>query len=168
MTKKKLILAGLASILTLVPATQAAAVAGNFNVTVNLTSVCTMAAIGNLAFGTYTAFQATALTAASTTATLTCTRGLSGVTAAFDAAAGIGATSAGSAATGVGAGVLAGLQYDILATPGTVTTGTVASASSTGTADSIPFIISGTMPLGQAGATPVGAATQIRTLTISY
>jgi hypothetical protein len=127
-----------------------------------------MAGIGDLAFGAYTAFQTIPQPAANTTATLTCTRGLTGVTAAFDNTPGIGSTGAGSANIGVGAGVLAGLKYDIFATPGTVSGGTVASASSIGSADSIPFIISGTMPLGQAGATPVGAAAQTRTLTISY
>jgi len=58
-----------------------ASVNGNFNVTVTLTSVCTMGVIGDLAFGTYTAFQSGTQTATPTTATLTCTRGLTGVTA---------------------------------------------------------------------------------------
>ena len=110
--------------------TQAATVAQPFNVTVTLTSVCTMAAIGDLAFGTYTAFQAGVQTATPTTATLTCTRGLAGVTANFDTAA-PGSTAAAAAANAVGAGVLAGLQYNITATPGATVAGTAATAGST-------------------------------------
>jgi spore coat protein U-like protein len=146
---------------------QAATVSGNFNVTVNLTSICTMATVGDLAFGTYTAFQSSAQTATSTTATLTCTRGLTGVTAAFDTAA-PGSTAAATATNAVGAGVLSGLEYDILATAGSVTAGTAATASSIGTADSRPYVISGSMPANQAGATSTGIQTQARTLTITY
>jgi spore coat protein U-like protein len=166
MKKTILVLAGVASVLAVVPAAQAATVAGNFNVTVSLTSVCTMAAIGDLAFGTYTAFQGGVLAATATTATLTCTRGLTGITAAFDTAA-TGSTAAAAATNAVGAGVLAGLQYDITATPGSVASGSVATASSIGTSDSRPFTISGTMPAAQAGAASA-AATQVRTLTITY
>ena len=147
---------------------QAATVAGNFNVTVTLTSRCTIAAITDLAFGTYVAFQGTAQTATPVTATLTCSRGMApaGITAAFDTAA-PGSTAASAAANAVGAGVLAGLQYDITATPGTVASGAAATASSIGTADSRPFTISGTMPAGQAGDV-LASSTQVRTLTITY
>jgi hypothetical protein len=127
-----------------------------------------MAAIGNLAFGTYTAFQVGPQTAIPTTATLTCTRGLTGVLAAFDTTAGIGSTGAPAATSADGAGVLAGLEYSILATAGSSSAGTAASAASIGTADTLSYVISGNMPLGQAGATPIGAATQVRTLTVTY
>ncbi|HSI37582.1 MAG TPA: spore coat protein U domain-containing protein [Methylotenera sp.] len=164
----KLLTALLASIMVAaIPTANAATVAGNFNVTVSLTSVCTMAAIGDLAFGTYTAFQATAKTATATTATLTCTRGLTGVTANFDTAA-PGSTAAAAATNAVGAGVIAGLQYDITATPGSTTAGTAATASSIGTADSRPYSIAGTMPANQAGAAAAGVQTQVRTLTVNY
>jgi spore coat protein U-like protein len=169
MMKTKLIVAGLASMLTLVPAAQAATVAGSFNVTVSLTSFCSMAVIGDLAFGTYVAYQVGAQTATPTTATLTCTRGmlLSGITAAFDTGA-TGSTAAAAAANAVGAGVLAGLQYDITATPGTVTAGAAATASSIGGSDSRPYTISGTMLAAQPGNATVGAVSQSRTLTITY
>jgi spore coat protein U-like protein len=72
--KRLLIAMAVCSTLATTPTAQAATVSGAFNVTVSLTSVCTMAAVGNLAFGTYTAFQAAAVTATPTTATLTCTR----------------------------------------------------------------------------------------------
>ena len=156
------------STMSAVAPAQAATVSGNFNVTVNLTSVCTMAAIGNLDFGTYTAFQAGVQTATNTTATLTCTRGLAGVTANFDTTPAIGATGAAAAATAVGAGVIHGLQYDITATPGATTAGTAATSVSIGTADSRPYTIAGTMPALQAGTGPTGAATQVRTLTVTY
>ncbi len=168
---KKLLMTGLiaaSTIATLAPAQAATPVSANFNVTVTLTSKCTMGTISDLAFGTYTAFQATAATATATTATLTCTRGLTGVTANFDTSAGIGSTGAAAAATATGAGVIAGLQYNITATPGTTTAGTAATASSIGTADSVPYSITGSMAAGQAGTGPAGAATQVRTLTVNY
>jgi hypothetical protein len=144
-----------------------ATVSGNFNVTVTLTSICTMGLIGDLAFGTYTAFQAGSQTATPTTATLTCTRGLTGVTANFDTAA-PGSTAAAAATNAVGAGVITGLQYDITATPGSVTAGTAATASSIGTADTRPYSITGTMPANQPGTTSSGTQTQVRTLTVNY
>ena len=168
---KLLISASMAALFgAMVPAAQAATVAGNFNVTVTLTSVCTMAAIGDLAFGTYVAFQATAKTATATTATWTCTRGLTGVTANFDTTPGIGATGAAAAANAVGAGVISGLQYDITATPGLVVAGTAANSTSIGTADTRPYSITGSMQALQPGtcATTSCAATQLRTLTVTY
>lgn len=167
--KKLLMSASMAALFgAMVPPAQAATVSGNFNVTVTLTSVCTMATIGDLAFGTYVAFQAAAKTATATTATLTCTRGLTGVTANFDTTAGIGATGATAAANAVGAGVISGLQYDITATAGTVVAGTAASSTSIGTADSRPYSITGNMQALQAGTTSTGVQTQLRTLTVTY
>ena len=152
---------------SLAPGAQAAQATGNFNVTVTLTSVCTMAAIGDLAFGTYTAFQGGALVATPTSATLTCSRGLAGVTANFDTAA-PGSTAAAAAANAVGAGVVQGLQYTILATAGAVVAGTAATAGSIGTADSRPYSISGNMPASQAGDPTQNASPQVRTLTVNY
>lgn len=165
--KKLLVPAAIAAMLGAVAPAQAATVAGNFNVTVTLTSVCTMAAIGDLAFGTYVAFQGTAQAATPTTATLTCTRGLTGITANFDTAA-PGSTAAAAAATAVGAGVIQGLQYDITATPGAVTAGAAATASSIGSADTRPYTIAGSMPANQAGDPTQNASPQVRTLTITY
>ena len=126
---KKLLIAtavSLASLSATAPA-QAATVVGSFNVTVNLTAVCTMGTIGDLAFGTYTAFQAAAATA-TTTATLTCSRGLTGVTAVFDTTA-PGATAGAAATNPIGAGVLKGLQY-LMTTTSATTAGTAATAAS--------------------------------------
>lgn len=167
--KKLAILAaiGFTGLAATIPAAQAATVNGNFNVTATLTSLCTMAAVGDLAFGTYTAFQVGVQTAAPTTATLTCTRGLAGVTANFDSAA-PGSTAAAAAANAVGAGVIQGLQYDITATPGAVVLGAAATAASIGAADSRPYSITGTMPGGQAGDPTQNASPQLRTLTVNY
>ena len=170
--RKLLISAAMAAMFgAMIPAAQAAVVSQPFNVTVTLTSVCTMAAIGNLAFGTYVAFQGGGQTATPTSATLTCTRGLTGVTANFDTTA-PGSTAAAAATNAVGAGVIAGLQYDITATPGGVGTaaGTAATASSIGTAATIVYDITGTMPGGQAGTCTSAScpATQARTLTVTY
>ncbi|MEO6118443.1 MAG: spore coat protein U domain-containing protein [Methylotenera sp.] len=161
------LLASVTLVAASIPTTQAATATGNFNVTVSLTSVCTIAAIGDLAFGTYVAFQGTAQTATATTATLTCTRGLTGVSANFDTAA-PGSTAAAAATNAVGAGVLAGLQYNITATPGTTTAGTAATAAAIGTGDSLPYSITGSMPANQAGTSATGVQTQVRTLTVNY
>lgn len=168
MKVKKLTTLCLAASLTCISGTQAATAGGSFNVTVTLTSKCTMAAVSDLAFGTYTSFQSGTQIAPPVTATLTCTRGMlaSGVTAAFDILA-AGSTAADPATNGVGAGVLAGLQYDITAIPGAVIAGTAASANSIGTADTRPFTISGSMAADQAGVDGPNA-TQVRTLTITY
>jgi hypothetical protein len=140
---------------------------GNFNVGVTLTSVCTVAAITPLAFGTYTAFQRDALVATPTTAVLSCTRGLTGVTANFDTAA-PGSTAAAAATNAVGAGVVQGLQYTILATAGALTSGTAATAGSNGTADTRPYSITGIMHANQAGDPTQNASPQQRTLTVNY
>lgn len=157
---------GTAVLLAGLSSANAATVAGNFNVTVTLISKCTMSTVSDLEFGTYTAFQVAAQTASPIIATLSCTRGLTGITAAFDILA-VGSTAAATATNGVGAGVLAGLEYNITATPGVVVAGTAATASSIGTADSRPFTISGTMPAAQAGDASL-VSTQVRTLTITY
>jgi hypothetical protein len=165
---KLAVVAGVASLVVAVPTVQAGTAVGNFNVTVTLTSLCTVASIGpTLSFGTYTAFQAAALIATPTAASLTCTRGLTGVTAAFDTVA-TGSTAAATSTNAVGAGVIAGLSYNILATPGAPTAGAPATAGGIGTADTVPYVISGDMPLGQAGTAIAGLQTQVRTLTITY
>lgn len=128
----------------------------NFNVTATLTSVCTAVAIPDVAFGTYTAFQAGALNATSSTFALTCTRGLAAPVLAFD--------------TGSGYGVLSGLNYLISASSAVTTTGTAATAAAgaIGSADVHTITIAGTMPALQAGTASAGVQTAVRTLTITY
>lgn len=151
-----------------IPAAQAATVAGNFNVTATVSSVCTMAAVGDLAFGTYTAFRGTPLAATPTDAVLTCTRGLTGVAAAFDT--GANKTSSGSQTDPTGAGVVAGLNYTLLATRAATAPGAAADATTIGTAATWTYTISGSIPADQAGTCTTGdcAGTQARTLTVTY
>ena len=75
----------------------------------------------------------------------------------------------GTDATADGIGVIAGLQYTLSATPGVRATGSPATTASIGTADTVPFTLSGTMPKLQAGAGAGGAATAVtRTLTVKF
>ena len=137
---------------------QAATVSPNptFNVTVSLTSVCTVAAIPDLNFGTYTAFGSASIPAPTTTVQVTCTRGLpASPTLAFDFAY----------------GVVAGLNYTVASAAPTLAPGTAATpvASGTnGTPDVYSISITGAMPSGQPGTNSAGIQTDVRTVTISY
>ena len=172
MILNKRLLALLASIASLVGMTPTASAAGtaNFNVTATLNSACTMAAFsGPLAFGAVTAFVAPAAPTA-VTSTISCTRTLAGVTAAFDTVAGstVGLTP-GSAPTGTG--VLSnGLEYSITGALGALGGGTAATSSSIGTADTGTFTVNGAM-VAQAGTcagASCGPATQVRTVTLNF
>jgi len=138
------------------PAGLAATAGAPFNVTVSLTSVCTIAAIADLNFGTYTAFGAASIPAPTTSVALTCTRGLAATpTLAFDAAF----------------GVVAGLNYTVASGATTTTIGTNATPTAgapNGTATTYAIAVSGAMPAGQAGTNSVGVQTDIRTVTITY
>ena len=127
----------------------------SFNVTVALTSQCTVAVIPDLNFGTYTAFTVTPLTA-STSVGLTCTRGVSGtMTPSLDAPD----------------GVVAGLNYAVAVGALTYTSGTAATANGTGapngTPDTYSYSIDGSIAAGQAG--DAGApVTEVRTITFVF
>lgn len=154
-----LALSALASVSTSL--THAADISNDFNVTVTLSSQCRAVDSGTktLAFGTYTAFQATALDATEIDIEFECTRGLVPTTVAFDVVNG----------TDVGGGVLAGLNYDLAFAAAVVTDGTDATsaANDIGTADLRSYEISGSMPALQAGE--VGApVSHTRTLIVSY
>lgn len=154
---KKLLVSSIAATLfaATAPSAQAATIAPSFNVTTTLTSVCTAAAIPDVAFGTYTAFTAAPL-AASSTFDITCTRGLAAPTFSFDG--------------GTGYGVLAGLNYLVSASSAVTTPGNAATAvaGGIGTADIHTITISGSMPALQAGTASAGVQTATRTLTITY
>jgi hypothetical protein len=147
------------------PATHAATLGpANFNVTASLAAVCTITSVGTptIAFGTYTAFQATALSATAPI-TVQCSRSLAAPTFAFDGATGYG--------------VLAGLNYNVTAASAITTAGTAATAvaGGVGTADIRTITLTGSMAAGQAGDCAAGnaaacAATQtaVRTITITY
>ena len=166
---KKLLLAFIAVFTTTmvtVPVASAAAGTANFNVTATLTSACTVGAIGNLAFGTVTAFVAP--TSPTTTAAISCTRSLTGVTAVFDTTNG---TSSAAATTPTGAGLLDnGLYYTLSTAKGAVTSGTAATNAAIGTADTFTYTITGAMA-AQAGTCTTGtcvATAQVRTLTLNF
>jgi Spore Coat Protein U domain len=148
-----------------VSAVQAATLGpATFNVTASLSAACSITSVGTptIAFGTYTAFQATALNATSPI-TIQCTRSLAAPTFAFDGATGYG--------------VLAGLNYNVTAASAITTVGTAATAvaGGIGTADVRTITLTGSMAAGQAGtcagATATACAatqTAVRTITITY
>lgn len=143
------------------PAASAATASGSVDVKVNLTSKCQVRTGANsVDFGTYQAFSASAVPGTGTTVTLECTRGFGAApTAAWD-------TTNGTAA---GIGTIAGLQYTLSATPGTRVPGTAADTTTIGSADTIPVVLGGSMPAGQAGSGAGGAATPVtRTLILTY
>lgn len=128
---------------------------GDFDVKVELTSKCIYdsASATALDFGTYDALTGGASTPApEAVIQFKCTRGLSPT-------ASLGATTA---------GVVAGLQYDLTLGSAVVTDGDVASATSVGSADVRKYTVTGSMADNQAGAGAGGAATDARTLTLTF
>jgi spore coat protein U-like protein len=144
----------------------------NFNVQVNLLSRCQVASgAGTLInFGDYTAFGSAANTAPSISLTLNCTRGLVPSSLVFDTDTDRASSAAGLSPTATG--VLAGLQYSLAVTTGTVTAGTAptTAAGSTNTPDARAYSVTGTMAAGQAGSCTGASCSAFhqRTLTISY
>lgn len=137
-----------AAIAISMPITQAQTVSNTFNVSVELTSVCrsTSAANQALAFGTYTAFQESAL--ANTTGiaiAFACTRGLA-PSVAFDG--------------GLATGSVGGLNYTL--TVGAATTGT-----GTGNSETYSYTITGSIAAAQAGDA-LASVTDDRTLILTY
>ena len=163
-TMKKILTPAAIAAALAVPASAIAATANsNFNVTATLTSVCSATNSGapTIAFGTYTAFQGTAIgpVTVSPGVTFQCTRGLPTPSAAFD-------TVAPGTATG---GVINGLQYTLSAPVGSKTsTGTAATAASIGSGDVYTYTFDGSIPAGQAGDPTQTPGPVTRTLTITY
>lgn len=160
--KKNIRLALAASpLLVALPLTQAADITNSFDVTVTLSAQCRAKDNGTktLAFGTYTAFQGSALNATGINIEFECTRGLVPTAVAFDTTNG----------TAIGGGVLAGLNYDMNFAAAVVTAGTASSsaANDIGTADLRSYAISGSMPAGQAGELLLPAS-HTRQLIVSY
>ena len=154
-------------VVAMTPAANAVVGSANFNVTATLTSACTVGVIGDLAFGAVTAFVAA--TSPTTTAAISCTRSLAGVTAVFDTT-GV-TTSSAAATTPTGAGVLDnGLYYTLSTAKGAVTAGTAATNAAIGSADTFTYTITGAMA-AQAGTCIGGscvAAPQVRTMTLNF
>jgi hypothetical protein len=159
MLKTTLAVSGLFAIS--MPLTQAADISNDFTVSVTLSSQCEAkdSATKTLAFGTYTAFQDTALNATGINIEFQCTRGLAPTSVAFDTANG----------TAAGGGVIAGLNYDMEFAAAVVTDGDEATSAvgEIGTADVRSYAISGTMAAEQAG-TDGATASHTRTLIVTY
>ena len=164
--KKLLISASMAAMFgAVIPAANAAAGTANFNVTATLSSACTVGTILDLAFPPVTAFVAPVNP--TTTALISCTRNLVGVTAVFDTVTG---TSSVAGATPTAGGLLInGLFYTITTVKGAVTPGGVATNAAIGGADSFTYTLTGAMS-AQAGTCAVAScpATQVRTLTLNF
>lgn len=164
---KKLLMCGAMAALfgAMIPAATAAVGSANFNVTATLSSACTVGTIGDLAFGTVTAFVAP--TSPTTTALISCTRTLAGVTAAFDTVTG---TSTSGTTPSAGGLLDNGLFYTITTTKGATTAGALATNASIGAADTFTYTLTGAMA-AQAGTCTTGtcaATTQVRTLTLNF
>ena len=158
---KKLALVSLLGLVTFTGGAHAANANANFTVDVTLTTQCRVvgSATPSLAFA-YEAFSSNVVNQTTPVAiSFECTRNLALPTVAFDG--------------GTAIGVVAGLQYTLTATAGTVGAGIAASTTSIGTAATYAYSITGVMPALQAGtalgtnaATVTGQAA--RTLIITY
>ena len=162
---KKLSTALAAAALVLCGAAQAqSTVTSPFTVTVTLTQKCVADAANGtpvIAFGTYVAFgPAISNVAASGGIKFNCTRGLTPVSASFDAAG--GGTN--------GLIPVANLQYTLALTGPTAGTGVAATTTTIGTPDSYAYTFTGTLPAGQAGNTAGNAivSTDNRTLVLTF
>jgi hypothetical protein len=146
------------------PATAQTTASVSANIGVSLTSKCYFDTSTALDFTgvAYSAFTTTAVTSVKT-ATISCTRGATAPTVAWDGAA--------AGATSTGQGVVAGLQYSILASRGAVTNGTALTFNGTtfagGTAATSTVTVTLTLPPGQPGDSGT-STTATRTLTVSY
>ena len=131
-----------ASMFAAIPAAQAATATGNFNVTVNLTSMCEVVSAADVAF-TYTSFQGTAATGTGGGVSIRCTNTLP-FTVALDSTS----------------GTVAGLNYTL----------GLSAASGTGNGAAQSFTVSGSMASGQGGtcASSSCAGTDARVLTVTY
>ncbi len=118
-----------------------------FNVSITNPATCAITSVGNVAFGTYIAMRATPLVAPTANIVLSCTTNLP-YSMALDA----------------NSGVIAGLNYSL-----TINSLTPP-VNSRGTGPGQTHTLGGTMPANQAGTCATGtcAATQTRTLTITY
>ena len=123
--------------------TQAASTSGGFNVTVNLTSACSITAGPADVDFTYTSFQGAAATSTGGAFSVRCTNGLP-YTMALDATS----------------GTVIGLNYTLA----------LSAASGTGNGAAQAYSISGGMVAGQSGtcAAATCSGSQARTLTITY
>ncbi|MES2625615.1 MAG: hypothetical protein V4628_10075 [Pseudomonadota bacterium] len=151
----------LTALATLVPTLIAADAGNDFTASVTLSAQCRAKDSGTLtlAFGTYTAFQSTPVTANDIELVFECTRGYVPSNVTFDTTNG----------TDIGGGVLNGLHYDMDFASPVVTAGNGASsgADDIGSADVRTYAISATMDALQPGEL-LQPASHTRTLIVSY
>jgi hypothetical protein len=154
---------------------RAATVGQTFNVSTTFTPTCITnnASPADLNFGAYSAFGSAANAAPTTTISFKCSRAFAIVSVVFDTGTNLVSSAAGLTPTA--GGVIAGLRYTLATSAVSKSvTGAAATAAVAGTADEFQYVITGTMAAGQAGCTGSGntgdlcAATQTRTLTVSY
>lgn len=143
--KSLISVAAAAIFIATVPGAEAASTSSGFNVTVNLTGLCQIQSISDVAFN-YTSFQGTSSSSTGGAVSVRCTNNL-GYTLALDATS----------------GSVIGLNYS-LALSGT---------SGTGSGAAQAFTINGTMAASQSGncSTAGGACSgtdNTRTLTVTY
>lgn len=140
---KKLSLLAAALAASFAFSSQAATTSGGFNVTVNLTSACSITAGPTDVAFTYTSFQGAAATATGGAFSVKCTNTLP-YTMALDATS----------------GTVIGLNYTLA----------LSAASGTGNGNAQAYSISGSMVAGQSGtcAAATCSGSQARTLTITY
>ena len=163
--KKLALIAALASAVALPMGANAATVAAPFNVTVAFTPSCTVTASVNTIAFTYTAFAAAAgPVTISAPIVLTCSRGIGAL-----ATAAYGEGGAASGLIGV-----TNLRYTLSVPVKTNSVGTPATGitgGNVGTADSVSYSFTGSLPV-QAGAgtaaAPVINATDARTLVVTF
>jgi len=128
-----------------IPGADAATTQSGFNVTVNLTGLCKINSISDVAFS-YTSFQTSASTATGGAVSVSCTNSL-GYTLSLDSTS----------------GTVSGLNYTI----------GLSGTTGTGSGSAQSFTITGNMPANQSGtcATAGGACTgtdATHTLTVTY
>lgn len=146
-----------------------------FTVDATLVPTCTMTAFsGNINFGTYTADSA-AVTPAAITSTVTCSRGLTGMTFQLDDNGTTQTSGAAHATTVAAEGLMAGnnLRYTLAATMTAFAGSSAAtggSGGSVGAGQSATVSIAGTLPQqwGNCAAASCAGTQQIRTVTVNY
>jgi spore coat protein U-like protein len=136
-----------------VSAAHAATTTANFQVTANVAAACSVSA-SDLAFGSYSATDATALDSSSTI-TVTCSNGH-----AYDVD--VGATPEARTMAGPSASVL---NFGMFSDAGHLSAFAVVGASGTGAAQA--HTVYGRIPAGQFGANP-GAHSATVTVTVTY
>ena len=151
------------ALVAVVPVANALTASNNFTVTATLSSACQVS--NNLTqtinFGTYTAFQASAITPAAISLIFNCTHNYPPISVAFDAVNGSAA----------GLGVLNGVAYSLTAAAPTTAAGANATTTVAAGQDVVTYAVTGTMAAaqpGQCATASCGPTSHTRTLILTY